>query len=238
MDLPLRRALGRPQDVGQHADLRGKVLRITPSWANRGGPRRAWAPPMTSRRATCSRSGRPARVRRSTTWASGSRSHAHRPEEPGHHRCRRVPPRRVHRPSRPPPAGICEWNLVNKAGNFGWPFCAGDKSPANTMTRWNYAANASTGEKYDCSITRSRRHQLRPEGRRRPAPTFQGLARSPNRASRRSGRSRQRRPTRSQRADFGDLSRRAACPITGPIYRYDGCRPAAVASRPTATAPG
>ena len=49
------------------------------------------------------------------------------------------------------PAGTCEWNLINKAGNFGWPFCVGDQSPAKTITRWNYAANATTGQKYDCS---------------------------------------------------------------------------------------
>ena len=37
------------------------------------------------------------------------------------------------------PAGICEWNLINKAGNFGWPFCIGNNSTANTNFRWNYA---------------------------------------------------------------------------------------------------
>ena len=26
------------------------------------------------------------------------------------------------------PAGTCEWNLVNKAANMGWPFCVGDQS--------------------------------------------------------------------------------------------------------------
>ena len=37
------------------------------------------------------------------------------------------------------PAGTCEWNLINKAGNHGWPFCVGNNSTANTMFRWNYA---------------------------------------------------------------------------------------------------
>jgi hypothetical protein len=50
-------------------------------------------------------------------------------------------------------AGIIEWNLVNKPGNHGWPFCMGDNSPANSMIRWNYQPPAATtGLKYDCSL--------------------------------------------------------------------------------------
>ena len=51
------------------------------------------------------------------------------------------------------PAGTCEWNLVDKAANQGWPFCVGDQSPANTAWRWNYANQTATGAQYDCSRT-------------------------------------------------------------------------------------
>ena len=37
------------------------------------------------------------------------------------------------------PAGTCEWNLISKAGNFGWPFCVGNNSVANTTFRWKYS---------------------------------------------------------------------------------------------------
>ena len=49
------------------------------------------------------------------------------------------------------PAGTCEWNLVGKASNQGWPFCVGDQSPANTAWRWNYANQTTTGSQYDCT---------------------------------------------------------------------------------------
>ena len=88
------------------------------------------------------------------------------------------------------PAGTCEWNLINKAGNMGWPFCVGDQSPTNTMTRWNYAANATTGQKYDCTHGQIPSDiNYAPAGQTPAPPTFQGLARSRSRSRRRSGRS-------------------------------------------------
>ena len=63
-----------------------------------------------------------------------------------------------------------------QGGLFLWPFCAGDQSPANTATRWNYATATSTGQKYDCSTdTMPSDINYAPEGQS-PAPaTFQGL---------------------------------------------------------------
>ena len=67
------------------------------------------------------------------------------------------------------PAGTCEWNLIGAPGNFGWPFCVGNNSTANTTFRWNYATNA-TGPQYDCSLGLDAvGHPLRPvrpDGRR------------------------------------------------------------------------
>ena len=74
------------------------------------------------------------------------------------------------------PAGVCEWNLIPKAGNFGWPFCMGDQSPANTNFKWNYANGTSTGQQYDCSTaTIPSDIRYAPDGQTPVEPTFDGL---------------------------------------------------------------
>jgi glucose/arabinose dehydrogenase/plastocyanin len=49
------------------------------------------------------------------------------------------------------PAGIIEWNHVNKPGFYGWPFCTGDNSTANTYFRFQYPSGP-TGERFDCTL--------------------------------------------------------------------------------------
>ena len=73
------------------------------------------------------------------------------------------------------PAGTCEWNLIGAPGNFGWPFCVGNNSAANTTFRWNYATNA-TGPQYNCSLT-SMPSDIRyaPSGQTAVEPTNDGL---------------------------------------------------------------
>ena len=73
------------------------------------------------------------------------------------------------------PAGTCEWNLIAAPGNFGWPFCVGNNSTANTTFRWNYATNA-TGPQYDCSLA-SMPSDIRyaPSGQTAVEPTNDGL---------------------------------------------------------------
>jgi plastocyanin len=119
------------------------------------------------------------------------------------------------------PAGVCEWNLVDRPGFHGWPFCMGDNAPINTSWRWNYNTNAPTGEQYDCS-----RGQLpadldwAPGGQGAP-PTFQGRQQVPGPAI----------PATVWRKypgaeggqdplDFGDLGPGGMQPVAGPIYRY------------------
>ena len=124
------------------ADLRGKIIRITPKQGDipadtEPGVDATYAHPGA---ATCSRSARPRPVPRSTRWASASRSRSTRTRtNPGiigmGEYCHDNGANGANRS----PAGICEWNLINQAGNFGWPFCMGDNSPANTNFRWNYA---------------------------------------------------------------------------------------------------
>ncbi|WP_452176640.1 ThuA domain-containing protein [Georgenia satyanarayanai] len=45
------------------------------------------------------------------------------------------------------PAGIVEWNIVDEAGNYGWPHCVGGNLAYN---RWDFATNTG-GEKFDCA---------------------------------------------------------------------------------------
>jgi hypothetical protein len=122
------------------------------------------------------------------------------------------------------PAGTCEWNLVGKASNQGWPFCVGDNSPANTAWRWNYANQTATGQQYDCSQEQIPSDiNWAPEGQTAAAPTFQGLDMIP-------------RPEKAtvwkkypnagnqgvqSAADFGDLTTGGMQPIAGPIFRYN-----------------
>jgi hypothetical protein len=128
------------------------------------------------------------------------------------------------------PAGTCEWNLINKAGNMGWPFCVGDQSPTNTMTRWNYAANASTGQKYDCTTdTIPSDINYAPDGQTPAAPTFQGLAQIPKPTpatiwKKYPGTTTAPNPGQQSEADFGNLAEGGMQPVSGPIYRYDGSK--------------
>ncbi len=128
-------------------------------------------------------------------------------------------------------AGVCEWNLVNQPGNHGWPFCAGDNSPANTATRWDYANAQSTGQKYDCSQDQIPSDiDYAPEGQTPAPPSFQGLDSIPKPkpatiwkkyASATDG--------KQDDLDFGDLSKGGMQPIAGPIYRYDASNASAEA---------
>ena len=104
------------------------------------------------------------------------------------------------------PAGICEWNLINKAGNFGWPFCVGDNSPANTNFRWNYATPPTTGQQYDCSTaTMPSDIRYAPDGQTPVEPTFDGLDTLPE--ARSEGDDLEEVPERHGRPERGRLRR-------------------------------
>ncbi|MFD4256242.1 ThuA domain-containing protein [Streptomyces sp. NPDC058534] len=45
------------------------------------------------------------------------------------------------------PAGLVEWNVIDKPGNYGWPYCVGDNTAYNDF---DFAANTS-GAKFDCA---------------------------------------------------------------------------------------
>jgi plastocyanin len=121
------------------------------------------------------------------------------------------------------PAGVCEWNLVDEPSFNGWPFCMGDNAPINTTFRWNYATDTSTGLQYDCSLS-SLPSDIRwaPEGETPVEPTFDGLDEIPGPARQATiWRKYPGQEGGQSPADFGDLSTGGMSPVTGPVYRYD-----------------
>jgi glucose/arabinose dehydrogenase len=48
------------------------------------------------------------------------------------------------------PSGQVEFNRITAPGNFGWPYCTGTNTTAETYNEWNFATN-STGPKYNCA---------------------------------------------------------------------------------------
>ncbi|UQU65675.1 PQQ-dependent sugar dehydrogenase [Couchioplanes caeruleus] len=48
------------------------------------------------------------------------------------------------------PGGQVEFNRITSPGNYGWPYCTGSNTSAETYNEWNFATN-STGPKYDCA---------------------------------------------------------------------------------------
>jgi plastocyanin len=121
------------------------------------------------------------------------------------------------------PAGVCEFNLVDKPGFMGWPFCVGDNSPTNTSWRWNYASNTATGQRYNCSLADLPSDlDWAPQGQTAAPPTFQGRATIPGPAvpaavwHKYPG-----NPGSENPLDFGDLSGGGQQPVTGPVYRFN-----------------
>ena len=210
------------------ADLRGKVLRIKPTLASialglaarhgvdvhdpRGQPVRPRHAEDASRDL---RDGLPAAVHA-----------AHRREEPGPDRRRRVLPRRVDRPRQRSPAGTCEWNLVDKAANMGWPFCVGDQSTANTMYKWNYA-NQTVDERAVRLLARPDPvgHQLRaggPDAQPGDVPGPRHDPEAPAGDDLEEVHATPVTPGLPNTADFGDLTAGGMQPMAGPIFRYNG----------------
>ncbi|MDA0185381.1 ThuA domain-containing protein [Solirubrobacter phytolaccae] len=119
-------------------------------------------------------------------------------------------------------AGVCEWNLLNKPGNFGWPFCAGNQSADNTATRWNYATATTTGQKYDCSLDEIPSDiNYAPEGQAPNPATFQGRHAIPKPIPATIWKKYATGTGVQRDIDFGDLSKGGMQPVAGPIYRYD-----------------
>ncbi|WP_170179090.1 OmpL47-type beta-barrel domain-containing protein [Solirubrobacter pauli] len=120
------------------------------------------------------------------------------------------------------PAGTCEWDLLNKPGNHGWPMCVGNNSAANSMFKWNYATGSSTGQQYDCNQT-SLPSDIRwaPSGQTPVEPTFDGLDTLPGPVEKATIWKKYSGAADGQStADFGNLDAGGMQPLAGPIYRY------------------
>jgi hypothetical protein len=106
------------------------------------------------------------------------------------------------------PAGIIEWNHVTEPGFYGWPFCTGDNSPANTYFRFTFPAGP-VGAQFDCSASTIPNE----------SPNNAGLAGIPGPAipadvwHKRTG----EHPARFGLPTQGSPQE----PITGPVYRFD-----------------
>ena len=158
----------------------------------------------------------------------------HRPDEPGVGRRRRVLPRQLGQPADRAPAGICEWNLVDKPGFFGWPFCVGDNSTMNTHDALELRdGDLSTGQRYDCSQQDLPSDiEWAPPGRHGAPPTFQGRSAHPRAGD--AGDGLAQVPRQRGRAGSDGVrrpERRRQQPVTGPVYRHregagDGAFPA------------
>ena len=123
-------------------------------------------------------------------------------------------------------AGIIEFNLLNKPGNGGWPFCMGDNSALNSMVRWNYTAAATTGQKYDCSTdTIPSDIRYAPTGVTPVEPTFDGLDTipKPEKATvwKKYPGTNNANQGQQSALDFGNLTLGGMQPMAGPIYRYN-----------------
>ncbi|HET6532673.1 MAG TPA: PQQ-dependent sugar dehydrogenase [Actinoplanes sp.] len=100
------------------------------------------------------------------------------------------------------PSGQVEFNRITGPGNYGWPYCTGTNTAAETYNEWNFATN-STGPKFNCtggpannSFRNTGQATLPPA---RPAwIRYAGDAGSP--------------------PEFGTGSE---SPMGGPVYRYD-----------------
>ncbi len=106
------------------------------------------------------------------------------------------------------PSGQVEFARVTSAGNFGWPYCTGTNTTAETYAEWDFAAGTA-GPKYDCAGGPTN-NSFRNTGQDVLPPAraawirYAGDAGSP--------------------PQFGGGSE---SPMAGPVYRYDAASPSA-----------
>ena len=110
------------------------------------------------------------------------------------------------------PAGTIEWNRVTAPGFYGWPFCTGDNSAANSYFRFTFPSGPS-GARFDCAAA-----QIPNE-----SPNNSGLPSIPGPAV----------PADVWHKRTGEHPRRFNIPaagapqesITGPVYDFDAANP-------------
>ncbi len=104
------------------------------------------------------------------------------------------------------PSGQVEFDRVDSAGNYGWPYCTGTNTAAETYAEWDFATGTA-GAKYDCAGGPTN-NSFRNTGQDVLPPAraawirYAGDAGSP--------------------PEFGGGSE---SPMAGPVYRYDAASP-------------
>jgi glucose/arabinose dehydrogenase len=104
------------------------------------------------------------------------------------------------------PSGQVEFNRIASAGNYGWPYCTGTNTAAETYNQWTFPTGPS-GAKFDCAggVTNTSRNNT---GLQKLPPAraawirYAGDAGTP--------------------PEFGGGSE---SPMAGPVYRYDAANP-------------
>ncbi|MFF5115014.1 ThuA domain-containing protein [Streptosporangium sp. NPDC000509] len=96
------------------------------------------------------------------------------------------------------PRGTVEWNLVDKPGNYGWPFCVGDNTPYND---YNFATKTS-GAVFNCAATTN------------DSPNNTGLTTLPPAIAAKIWYT-----SATNANSFPELN--GGAPMAGPVYRYD-----------------
>ncbi len=101
------------------------------------------------------------------------------------------------------PSGQVEFNRVTKSGNYGWPYCTGTNTLAETYNEYTFPSGPA-GQKYDCAAGGPANNSPRNTGQDKLPPAqvawikYGGDAGSP--------------------PEFGGGSE---SPMGGPVYRYD-----------------
>ncbi|MEO3850324.1 PQQ-dependent sugar dehydrogenase [Streptomyces sp. B8F3] len=105
------------------------------------------------------------------------------------------------------PGGQVEFNRITKPGNYGWPYCTGTNSAAETYNDWDFATNTG-GAKFDCA-----------NGPTNNSPNNTGLTNLPK-----------AEPAWIRYGDAGsppEFGTGGEAPMAGPVYHYDAANPSA-----------
>ncbi|XNR95369.1 ThuA domain-containing protein [Streptomyces sp. R-74717] len=188
-----KQMLDAARTAGNTNDLRGKILRIKPK--NSGGytiPKGNLFAPGTAKT-------------RPEIYAMGFRNPFRFTVDPktGYVHASDYGPDRGLPTTDRGPEGLVEYNVIKKAGNFGWPFCHGNNqayAPYNPDTK-------EVGPKFDCANPVN------------PSPNNTGLTELP--------------PIQQpeiwygygESKEFPEVGSGGSAPMSGPVYHYDSTNP-------------
>ncbi|MFE6158140.1 ThuA domain-containing protein [Streptomyces sp. NPDC056486] len=190
---PGKQMLDAARTAGNTNDLRGKILRIKPT--DKGG----YTIPKGNLFAKGKAKTRP------EIYAMGFRNPFRFTVDPktGYVHASDYGPDRGAPETNRGPEGLVEYNVIKKAGNFGWPFCHGNNqayAPYNPDTQ-------EVGAKFDCTKPTN------------PSPNNTGLKDLPTISQ----------PEiwygYGESKEFPEMGAGGSAPMSGPVYHYDAKNP-------------